>query len=598
MIMKNHKSLIQKNDLSSQLLEERNRLDADRLQESQINDDVGVDGLQIVDPSSVMELSEEQKKKLQKLKEVSPTGYAAAVYALANGFSVIPVFHPNDSDDKSPPGRRGKRPIGPLVPNGCKNATNDLDVIIEWWNQKPNANIGIVSGPSDCLVLDIDGPEGQESLKKWEEELGPLPETWTVQTGREGGEHRYFKEPGFSVKNSTKWFPGIDIRHEGGYVVAPPSTHESGNQYKWIKSQGQVPCAPLPEKWIEKLPRKDEATPKMEKVKEIPDPQQVETLPSSLPPATPGVIKRCRQFVKECKSAVSGEGGHNQLYAVACVIFYDFGLSEEEDWEILTEYNDRCEPPWSDGELRHKVYDALRHQSPKPRGWRRKQKEKYKFEEGEFDPVAGRFVFNPTRPYPIAETIIQNKFTANGLRTMRYYSERFWIWEGNVYREVDDNTIKDIIHQFLNESITTKGDAFPAGEGLMRETFNTVLRRLALPNETRNNSWIGDDAPPLDSNHLIFGKSRIYDWHTGQFHDPDPRWFNRSCLSVDIDLNAPEPTRFNQFVEELFGDDLESFSLVCEYFGLLLTGNTSYQKMLLIIGPKRSGKRNKIGSSL
>jgi hypothetical protein len=63
-----------------------------------------------------------------------------------------------------------------------------------------------------------------------------LPTTGIVNTGG-GGAHFYFKHPGFTVRSRSPGFgaeyPGLDIKGDGGYAIAPPSNHVSGNKYTW-----------------------------------------------------------------------------------------------------------------------------------------------------------------------------------------------------------------------------------------------------------------------------------------------------------------------------------------------------------------------------
>ena len=86
------------------------------------------------------------------------------------------------------------------------------------------------------MDLDIDedrGLDGYHTLREWENENGKFPETWTAITGR-GGYHLYYRWSS-EVKNRARIIDGVDIRGEGGYVVAPPSistitdTDTSGN---------------------------------------------------------------------------------------------------------------------------------------------------------------------------------------------------------------------------------------------------------------------------------------------------------------------------------------------------------------------------------
>ena len=120
--------------------------------------------------------------------------------------------------------------------NGVKDASSVPLQIREWWRLYPTANIGIATGKG-LLVIDID-PKNGGSLEAINA-LVPLPATATVHTGG-GGLHLYFSyDPGLTIRNSaSKLAPGIDVRGENGYVVAPPSIHASGNRYRWDDHKG------------------------------------------------------------------------------------------------------------------------------------------------------------------------------------------------------------------------------------------------------------------------------------------------------------------------------------------------------------------------
>lgn len=134
----------------------------------------------------------------------------------------------------------------PRTAHGLKDASRDPATICAWWRRWPDANIGILTGSeSGILVLDVDGKQGEESLIELARHGCPLPDTLTVRTG--GGQHLCFLWPeGADVRNSqSKIAPGLDIRGQGGYVVAPPSLHACGRQYE--VSESAIPSAPCPE---------------------------------------------------------------------------------------------------------------------------------------------------------------------------------------------------------------------------------------------------------------------------------------------------------------------------------------------------------------
>lgn len=132
---------------------------------------------------------------------------------------------------------RGKTP---LTKNGYKDASNDPKVISHWAKQYPECNWGIATGSiSGVFVLDVDvnhlqGKYGDESLAELEKLYSKLPDTPTVLTGG-GGKHYYFKMPqGVEIPCSAgKLGTNLDIRSNGGYVVAAESIHENGRTYEW-----------------------------------------------------------------------------------------------------------------------------------------------------------------------------------------------------------------------------------------------------------------------------------------------------------------------------------------------------------------------------
>lgn len=114
----------------------------------------------------------------------------------------------------------------PLTKNGFKNASNNPEQVRKWWQKYPNANIGLVTGHKNGLfVIDVDG--------EYPAHLPPLDSPVKVKTGK--GWHYYFKYSEavkVPCKTKIKGFD-IDIRGDGGYIVAPPSIHESGVRYEF-----------------------------------------------------------------------------------------------------------------------------------------------------------------------------------------------------------------------------------------------------------------------------------------------------------------------------------------------------------------------------
>ncbi|AYM05679.1 bifunctional DNA primase/polymerase [Agrobacterium tumefaciens] len=135
----------------------------------------------------------------------------------------------------------------PLTPNGFKGATRFPRIIERWWSDWPDAAVGLPTGEkTGFFALDIDnkpgGANGFDWLAEMEAEHGPLPDTARV-TSPNGGLHIYFKYV-VGTRNRGALGAGVDIRSEGGYVLAAGSTMANGRSYKWETDTREIADAP------------------------------------------------------------------------------------------------------------------------------------------------------------------------------------------------------------------------------------------------------------------------------------------------------------------------------------------------------------------
>ena len=161
---------------------------------------------------------------------------AAAIGWAGRGFAVFPLMP------------RGKVPLGALAPHGLKDASRDRGIIADWWRREPSANIGLRTG-GGFFVIDLDGPDAV----KWFANA-KAPRTLTVKT--RSGFHLFFSTT-VSVPNSAgRIAPGVDVRGQGGYVVAPPSVHPAGDLYTIARD---LPIA-APSRWLVEAAMPDEGS--------------------------------------------------------------------------------------------------------------------------------------------------------------------------------------------------------------------------------------------------------------------------------------------------------------------------------------------------
>ena len=261
----------------------------------------------------------------------------------SNGLSVLPLVE-------------GKKT--PATLHGVKDATLDASAL-SWLDR---CNVGIAPGPAGLLVVDIDPRNGGiATFAELERTLGELPLTVAAVTGG-GGLHLLFVAPDGPLVG--KLGAGVDMISDGRYIVVEPSYvapapdapaielppgHPGRGFYRWRPglAPGDIAFAELPLAWRDRVRRQAPAT-------------ALATAPATAPrSASRGdVFERARRYVERMPPAVSGSGGHAATFAVAQVLTRGFDLDDGDARAILDEYNARCEPPWNDRELEHKLRSA------------------------------------------------------------------------------------------------------------------------------------------------------------------------------------------------------------------------------------------------
>ena len=229
--------------------------------------------------------------------------------------------------------RRGYRifpvkPMGkmPLTSMGFKEASVSEAIIRKWWEEWPEANIGLPV-PEGLVVVDVDGDEGRQVLVA--EDLSLPSSVWAV-TPR-GSHHWYSMPEGQEASPKVGLFPGIDIRAYGSYVVAPPSCGADGVLYEWRNDLLSCAITEAPEWLVESLAHKD-----MQKEKI--DPEKV----------LAGISKGTRDIT---------------LFRYACKL-RGLGLSRREAEILVTTASQACDPPFDKDVAMRKVAQAWKYPGP------------------------------------------------------------------------------------------------------------------------------------------------------------------------------------------------------------------------------------------
>ncbi|API58292.1 hypothetical protein BSL82_02370 [Tardibacter chloracetimidivorans] len=146
---------------------------------------------------------------------------------------------------------------------GVSAASCDANQVQAWWTKWPNAMIGLAMGRNGLFALDfdprIDDETGEvftlDTLKaELETQMGcALPASLAVVTPS-GGVHVYLRQPeGEPIRNRGNLPRHVDVRGEGGYVIAPPSSRADGIGYRWLRGEDQAEAAEAPPVLVEIL---------------------------------------------------------------------------------------------------------------------------------------------------------------------------------------------------------------------------------------------------------------------------------------------------------------------------------------------------------
>jgi hypothetical protein len=270
-----------------------------------------------------------------------PPCLEAALEYLARGWSAIALCPPDHSkvagEHEKTCNSPGKAPLWPWKEYQERLAKPEQLQL--WWNRNEKSNVGVVMGPvSGIIGVDIDSNDGFALLANICG--GAIPNTFQFSTPGGQDHHRlFFKYPDVEIPTRSVKLNGheaIRIQGKGAQTVMPPSIHPSGPTYGWECFE-DIPLLDMPAPLIAYLQRPPEAS-------------------------APSPIHRARAYLAKCDPCVSGSGGHNQAFNVACKLMHGFGLAEAAALGLLMEpggYNARCVPPWTERDWTHKLADAL-----------------------------------------------------------------------------------------------------------------------------------------------------------------------------------------------------------------------------------------------
>ena len=564
-----------------------------------------------------------------------PSPLSTALRFLGEGYWPIPI-HPWNSKGQSP----GKRPIG--VSWGKERPT--VELLTATYRRYPEAGVGLLLGPDGGLMdIDVDAPESAgEALARMFPDGEPETLGWANQDGRRHLLFRWhprlvdhglslvkgFLNPKGEIGGNLAYL-GLEVRigatDKQLQTVIPPSLMANGQARRW-NAHGSI--LDVPASLLADLDAF--ANPK---------PVAVEAMPGTTLVAMSGrrwsPEQRAAAYLDKCDPAVSGSAGHNAAFSAACKVGPGFNLAPQDAYRLmLASYNPRCDPPWSEKELRHKVDEAYKVETR--RGWFLEVDDRPRLPSPITIPFPGVVSSNPNEAQPneaaddpsrLARLHLDAHCRQGDDLTLLFRQGDFLDWDG-AYRQCPQEHLRAVLHSTIKAEFNRLNlvalaihdrekiaEAAPGegkeGEAPKEKKDRPTVRKvtgalvsntmLALSGYTRiepriaEPSWLrgpgpfsADDVLPM-RNALVHLPSLVAG-DPAAIHPPTPRYYCPYCLDYSFDADAPEPTRWLEFMQSVFPRNPESIDTLQEWFGHMLTPDTSQQKILMIIGPKRSGK--------
>jgi putative DNA primase/helicase len=204
---------------------------------------------------------------------------------------------------------------------------------------------------------------------------------------------------------------------------------------------------------------------------------------------------------------------------------------------------------------------------------------------------------SPANPMAVARELIP-AWQHNRILTLRHYRGEWMCWAGSHWIGIDAAAMRADLYPRVEHATflrrNKRGDLESAPwsptASKIANLMETVAAIVYLPSDFEAPGWLAAPESAADRAPVVACRNGLLDVSTRELNDLTPLYFNRVSVPFDYVADAPEPEHWLRFLKSLWPDDPEAIAAVQEWFGYVLSGRTDLQKMMLIIGPPRSGK--------
>jgi putative DNA primase/helicase len=207
-----------------------------------------------------------------------------------------------------------------------------------------------------------------------------------------------------------------------------------------------------------------------------------------------------------------------------------------------------------------------------------------------------RVILDPRDPYGMALAFMKSRYTTvtprgNPQRTLAFYRGEFLQWVGSHWTSLPRVEAKADVYDFIRyRCVGHDGAQAKATRTAVANVLDALEAAAIVYAHLHQPSWLGVDNPPAPAAELIAFSNGLLHIPTRTLHPCDSAYFNGNALPFAYDADAVPPAAWLSFLNSLWADDAESIRCLRQWFGYVLSGDRLHHKMMLIVGPKRSGK--------